>query len=107
MNRRQFCAAAAGVALAPSARLGIAAAQPAVPRAQPDRFPLGTLRVGATAEASVRVFADGDKVFALGPPFVVIKETTKANMNGKACCDVTFAIDTAKAGDFSGEIAVV
>jgi hypothetical protein len=105
MNRRRFCAAA-GLALAPAALAAQPAGQPVGPHAQPDHIPLGTLRVGATAEASIRVFAEGDKATALGPPFVVVKDVTKDNMNGKACCDVTFVIDTARAGDFAGDIVV-
>jgi hypothetical protein len=85
-------------------------------KAQPDRLPLGTVATGATAEASFLVYFDGNSTKGLeakveAPPFVKVLRTGLGTrdfgMAGTSIyCEADLAFDTAKAGDFRGEIRV-
>jgi hypothetical protein len=93
-----------------------APAQPVAGKAQPDRLSLGEVRVGATVEASLRVFADGQDTTGLAvkvepPPFVRVKNVTLGTQSFgqfgiKVFCDVSLAIDTRRAGEHSGAVDV-
>jgi hypothetical protein len=93
---------------------GPVAAQPKVGQAQPDRLPLGTLHVGATAEASVMVWAAGNNANApvqvTAPKFVKVLGTSTepcqiANANF-VLGTVEVAIDTSAVGELSGDLTV-
>ncbi|MFN0053804.1 MAG: hypothetical protein ACKV0T_16615 [Planctomycetales bacterium] len=93
-----------------------ALAQPVAGTSQPDHLTLGTLRVGATAEASLRFFFAGDdtaglQVIAQPPPFARITQTrlsteTYGNLGTFVVCDVILALDTTRAGELRGEVRI-
>ncbi len=92
-----------------------APAQPKPGQVQPDRLPLGVLRVGAIAEASLRIFVEGDDPKGLVPNIKapaavkVLKEHVGVENFGKEdiiVYDVVLAIDTAKAIKLSGDLEV-
>jgi hypothetical protein len=82
---------------------------------QPNSLLFGTLPVDGTAEGSFMIFAPADEpkpnIKVDAPKFVKVLDTgthfQEFGMgNGYTCVTVEVAIDTAKAGEFSGEIAV-
>ena len=89
-------------------------AQPEDGKAQPDRITLGTVHVGATVEASVRVLIRGDdttgiEVKIAPPPFLRVTQTrlgtqTYGNLGTFIFCDVFVSLNTAQAGDRDGEL---
>ncbi|MBI3861128.1 MAG: hypothetical protein HY290_04450 [Planctomycetia bacterium] len=93
-----------------------ALAQPVVGSIQPDLLSLGTVRVGATVEASVRIFGEGTDTAGVAvktqpPRFVRITETRLGtqqygNVPPSVVCDVVISLDTSRAGEFSGKIKV-
>ncbi|QJW92829.1 hypothetical protein [Frigoriglobus tundricola] len=97
-----------GVACVMALAAPVAAAPPIAGRAYPDSLPLGTLHIDAIAEAAVRVFAPTDdpdaKVKVEAPAFVKVLKTDADAKPGYLIIEI--AIDTARAGDFKGEIAV-
>ncbi|MBI5760699.1 MAG: hypothetical protein HZA46_19445 [Planctomycetales bacterium] len=82
----------------------------------PDRLHLGTVRVGATVEASVRVFADGDDLSNIqfkvdSPSFVRVKQArlgtqTYGSKGTFIVCDIFISVNTALAGNNSAPIGV-
>jgi hypothetical protein len=96
--------------LAPSIGWG----QPVVGSVQPDALSVGTVRVGATVEASFRMYAAGETTSGLAfkvapPPFVKIVRTQLGTQQyGEhgtfVVLDVFLAIDTSREGNFSGKI---
>jgi hypothetical protein len=93
-----------------------ALAQPVVGDFQPDQLSLGTIRVGATVEASVRIFGAGSETAGISvktqpPRFVRVTQTQLAtqeygNLGRFVVCDVMVSLDTSRAGEFSGKIKV-
>ena len=92
-----------------------ASAAPVVGQVQPDSLPVGTLHTGAVVEASFMIFAPAydpkPKIKVDAPKFVTVLNTGAHAQqfgpgNDFTCVSVEIAIDTAKAGDFKGEIAV-
>jgi hypothetical protein len=88
-------------------------------RPSPDRLPLGTVRVGATVEASFIVYekTNDPKKVALtveAPPFVKVLDRSVIAQDVFDGSDwvkgvggtVVIAVDTSKAGDFTGEVKV-
>src|SRR4029078_7163441 len=94
---------------------GAAAAQPKTGKVQPDKIAVGTVYTGATAEASFMVFEAGTdpkiKFEVTAPKFVKVlaKEARHQQFgpgNDFVCGTVEIAIDTAAAGDVSGDVAI-
>lgn len=93
-----------------------ALAQPVVGDSQPDQLSLGTIRVGATVEASVRIFGAGNDTAGIAvktqpPRFVRVTETRLStqeygNLGKFVVCDVLISLDTTRAGEFTGKIKV-
>jgi hypothetical protein len=92
-----------------------ASAAPVAGQVQPDSLPFGTLHTDGVAEANFMIFAPPDdpnpKIKVDAPKFVKVLTTgTHAQTFGKngafTCVSVEVVIDTAKAGEFKGEIAV-
>jgi hypothetical protein len=89
-------------------------ARPTVATAQPDALPIGTLYPGARAEASFMVYAAPEdqkpKIKVDAPKFVKVLNTDTHYWpyldTAFTCVTVEVAIDTEKAGDLKGEIAV-
>lgn len=111
--RTFLVAGAALVLLLPTSQVF---AQPIVGSTQPDMVSLGTVRVGATVEASVRIFGPGQDTAGVAvktqpPRFVRVTETRLdtqkfGNVEPSVVCDVTISLDTSRAGNFSGIIKV-
>jgi hypothetical protein len=88
--------------------------QATVGRVQPDRLVFDKVHAGATVEASFLVLAapstDGKaKLEVTAPPFVkVLRKDTEVTTAGNVFLrgTVEFALDTTKAGDFTGQFAV-
>src|SRR5262245_19943547 len=82
----------------------------------PDRVLLGTVRVGATVDASVRVFTDltdpsGVKAYCREPYFVAVRKTyvggpSEGTARESVFCDVFFSIRAATPGEHSGSLRV-
>lgn len=83
-------------------------------RIMPDRLALGTVRVGAIAEASVRVewqtrdVGDG-KLKATAPSFLVVEETgthppQDTRLDSTTYSEVVVSFQTTRAGDFSDKL---
>jgi hypothetical protein len=96
----------AGAGTAPAAEAG---------KVQPDGLPFGTLYTDGIAEGSFMLFAPGDepnpKITVDAPKFVKVLNTGThrqefGNRGAFTCVTVEVAIDTAKAGEFKGEIAL-
>lgn len=94
-----------------------AIAQPEAGKANPDQFLLGTVTVGSTVEASVRVFsAEADNrglaIKVEPPPFVTVRDVTMGTQQfGQqfgtwTVCDITFALSTAVAKEHAGNLKV-
>ena len=93
-----------------------AAAEPVAGNAQPDRIDFGKIFVGATVEASARIFferndATGSSADVHAPPFVQILRTqfgtqNYGNRGTHRVCDVFMAIDTSAAGELKGDVEV-
>src|SRR5258708_29428420 len=92
-----------------------AAAQPKAGQIQPDKIAVGTIYTGAIVEASFMVFEPGTdpkiKMEVTAPKFVkVLTKGTHHQQFGPGndfvCGTVEFAIETAAAGDQTGEVAV-
>jgi hypothetical protein len=91
-------------------------AQPVDGRSNPDRITLGTVRVGATVEASVRVLIRGDDFTGLEvktspPPFVRVTQTrlgtqTYGNLGTFITCDVFVSLNTTRTGEFEDKLTV-
>jgi hypothetical protein len=91
-------------------------AQPVAGKAQPDFLAFGNVRVGATVEASVRVFADGKNTTGLelrveAPAFVrVLSKELGTQEFGQAGTkifgDVALAIDTRHKGEYAAPVHV-
>jgi hypothetical protein len=85
-------------------------------KTQPDRVEFGTIRVGVTADASVRIFASGNnaegvKTKVTAPPFVIVKDShlgaeTYGNLGTWLVFDLFLTMDTRSASNFLGEILV-
>ena len=82
---------------------------------QPNFLDFGSVRVGATAEGSVRIFRDGEDssglAIKIAPPAFVRVEDIKIGSqnyggNIKGYCDLWLSIDTKRAGDYSGALDV-
>jgi hypothetical protein len=83
---------------------------------QPDRITLGTVRVGATVEASVRVLLRGDditgvEVATAPPPFLRVTQTrlgtqTYGNLGTFITCDVFVSLNTSRTGEFTDKLTV-
>ncbi|MGH7136214.1 MAG: hypothetical protein ACREHD_10775, partial [Pirellulales bacterium] len=81
----------------------VATAQPIAGEAQPDRIDVGTIFVGATVEASTRIFFEGNDATGLSadvhpPPFVQIVRTRLdtqhfGDRGTYVVCDVFMAVD--------------
>jgi hypothetical protein len=90
---------------------------PKAGQVQPDRIPVGVVRVGAIVEASCMVFEPGKDPmipFAVvaAPGFVTVRNTEAHHQqfgpgNDFICGTVEFSIDTSVAGDFAGDITVM
>jgi hypothetical protein len=104
---------------APRAKKRVSAAPSWVGRHSPDRLPLGTVRVGATVEASFILYekADDLKKVALtveAPSFVKVLDRSVSQRDvfdgadwvKGAASTVVIGIDTSKAGAFEGEVKV-
>ncbi|HSQ55558.1 MAG TPA: hypothetical protein VLM40_07415 [Gemmata sp.] len=89
-------------------------AQRDVGSVQPDCLPLGTLHIGGRAEASFLIYAPADdpnpKVKVDAPKFVkVLRTDTSRRTVGDTLYTgvmVEIAVETARAGEFKGDIAV-
>jgi hypothetical protein len=105
---------------APAAKKKSPAAGPSwVGRHCPGRLPLGTVRVGATVEASFVVYEKADDpkkvpLTAEAPPFIKVLDRSVIDRDVSDGSDwvkgaggiVVFGIDTGKAGAFEGEVKV-
>jgi hypothetical protein len=95
---------------------GHAAAQPKAGQVQPDRIDFGAVYTGATVEASFLVFEPGHNVNNIAlqvtaPKFVKVRHTATHSQefgpgNLFVCGTVEISLDTAAAGELSGQIAV-
>ncbi len=93
-----------------------ASAQPVVGSFQPDALSVGNVRVGATVEASVRIFGPGNDTVGIAvktqpPRFVRVMETRLAtqkfgNVEPSVICDVIISMDTSRAGEYSDKMKV-
>ena len=91
-------------------------AQPDDGKSQPNRLTLGTVRVGATVEASVRVLIRGDDTTGIEaktspPPFIRVTQTrmgtqTYGNLGTFIFCDVFVSLNTTRIGEYSGKLNV-
>lgn len=94
--------------------LALADPAPAADKVQPDGLPFGTLYTTNVAEGSFMIFAPPDdpkpKVKVDAPKFVTVLATGTEVRDfadkSFTCVTVEVAIDTAKAGELKGEIAV-
>lgn len=87
----------------------------AEPKVQPDSLPFGTLHTDGVAEGSFMIFAPADdpkpKIKTGGPKFVKVLGTSTheqefGNRGKFTCVTVEVAIDTSKASDLKGDLAV-
>lgn len=95
---------------------GAATGQIVVGKSQPDALTLGIVRVGATVEASFRIFEKGDDAagvpLEIAPPaFVRVKQTrlgtqTFGNLGKFVTFDVIVSIDTATEAEYDEPIEV-
>jgi hypothetical protein len=104
-----------GISLAqsPSSQLH---AQPADGKSQPDRLTLGTVRVGATVEASVRVLIRGDDFTGLEvktspPPYLRVAQSrlgtqTYGALGTFVTCDVFVSLNTSRTGKFEDKLTI-
>jgi hypothetical protein len=92
-----------------------AVGQPVFDKLQPDKLNVGTIYVGATVEASVRLFFKGGdatrlRVSTQAPPFVAVTQTSLGTENyGMAdfiFCDVFVSFDTREPGAFNDAIEI-
>jgi len=93
-----------------------ALAQPDDGKAQPDRITLGTVHVGATVEASVRVWIRGDDVTGLEvktvpPPFLRVTQSRLGTamygaLGTSIFCDVFVSLNTSRTGEFDEKLTV-
>jgi hypothetical protein len=112
---RPICRLVLGLLLAHLLR-SQADAQPDDGKCQPDRLTLGTVRVGSTVEASVRVLIRGDDTSGIEaksspPPFIRVTQTrmgtqTYGNLGTFIYCDVFVSLNTTRAGEFNGKLNV-
>src|SRR3954464_2646240 len=82
---------------------------------QPNALKCGSVRVGATAEGSVRIFREGENASGLAikvepPAFVRVEDiqvgSQEYGANIRGYCDIRLSLDTRRAGDYSGELHV-
>ena len=93
-----------------------AQAQPVAGKTQPDRITLGSVRVGATVEASVRIFENGDDTAGIRvqvdpPPFLRVRQTnlatqTYGSLGTYIVYDITVSVNTAQAGEHSAPLCI-
>jgi hypothetical protein len=91
-------------------------AQPTAGKAQPDRLTLGSVRIGATVEASVRIFEVGADTAGVQlqidpPPFLRVKQTqlgtqTYGTLGTYSVCDISVSVNTAQPGAYSAPLCV-
>src|SRR5262249_47058105 len=96
--------------------LPLLAGRTAAADVQPNALKFGSVRVGATAEGSLRIFRDGEDASGLAikvepPAFVRVEEirvgSQRFGANVRGYCDIWLSVDTRRAGDYSGELLVV
>ena len=87
----------------------------AIAQIQPNALRFGSVRGGATVEGSVRIFREtanssGLTIKVEPPGFVRVDDIKVGSQdyggNVRGFCDLSFSIDTERAGDYSGEVRV-
>jgi hypothetical protein len=82
---------------------------------QPNALKFGSVRVGAAAEGSLRIFRDGEDASGLAikvepPAFVRVEDiqigSQRFGANLRGYCDIWLSVDTRRAGEYSGELLV-
>ncbi len=112
---RNFSSAVLAVLAGGALALPLLTVRAAAGELQPNFLDFGSVRVGATAEGSVRIFRDGEDssglAIKIAPPAFVRVEDIKIGSqnyggNIKGYCDLWLSIDTKRAGDYSGALDV-